>query len=84
MKRVRPAIETSISFLMRRVSKSDVDDWWKLKRVLAYLKKTIDDVRVIGATSLTQILTWIDASFEVHGLKNKIATNPVSLCFQEH
>ena len=47
MKRVRPDIETSISFLMRRVSKSDVDDWWKLKRVLAYLKNTIDDVRVI-------------------------------------
>ena len=66
MKRVRPDIETSISFLMRRVSKSAVDDWWKLKRVLAYLKNTIDDVRVIGATSLTQILTWIDASFAVH------------------
>ena len=66
MKRVRPDIETSISFLMRRVSKSDVDDWGKLKRVLAYLKNTIDDVRVIGATSLTQILTWIDASFAVH------------------
>ena len=47
MKRVRPDIETSISFLMRRVSKSDVDDWGKLKRVLAYLKNTIDDVRVI-------------------------------------
>jgi len=29
-------------------------------------KNTIDDVRVIVATSLTQILTWIDASFAVH------------------
>ena len=66
MKRVRPDIETAISFLMRRVSKSDVDDWWKLKRVLAYLKNTIDDVRVVGATSLTEILSWIDASFAVH------------------
>ncbi len=27
MKHVRPDIETSISFLMRRVSKSDIDDW---------------------------------------------------------
>ena len=66
MKRVRPDIETAISFLMRRVSKSDVDDWWKLKRVLAYLKNTIDDVRIIGASSLTQILTWVDASYAVH------------------
>ena len=66
MKRVRPDIETAISFLMRRVSKSDVDDWWKLKRVLAYLKNSIDDVRVVGATSLTEILSWIDASFAVH------------------
>ena len=66
MKRVRPDIETAISFLMRRVSKSDVDDWWKLKRVLAYLKNTIDDVRIIGASSLTQILTWVDASYAFH------------------
>ena len=51
---------------MRRVSKSDVDDWWKLKRVLAYLKNTIDHVRIIGASSLTQILTLVDASFAVH------------------
>jgi len=71
MKRVRPNIETSISFLMRRVSKSDVDDWWKMKRVLAYLKNTIDDVRMIGATSLIQILTWMDATFAVHSdMKN--------------
>ena len=51
---------------MRRVSKSEDDDWWKLKRLLACLKNTVDDVRVIGKTSLTQILTWIDASFAVH------------------
>ena len=33
MKLIRLDIEKSISFLMRRVSKRDVDDWWKLKRV---------------------------------------------------
>ena len=57
MKRVRPDIETAISFLMRRVSKSDVDDWWKLKRVLAYLKNTFGDVRIIDTSNLLENLT---------------------------
>ena len=35
MKRARPDLETAVSFLMRRVSKSDLDDWGKLKRVFA-------------------------------------------------
>ena len=66
MKRARPDIETSVSFLMKRVSKSDEEDWKKLKRVLGFLKGTIDDVRVIGASSLTEIMTWIDAAHAVH------------------
>lgn len=66
MKRARPDLETAVSFLMRRVSKSDLDDWDKLKRVLGFLKRTIDDKRRIGAKSLTEVLTWIDASFAVH------------------
>ena len=66
MKRARPDIETSISFLSRRVSKSAEDDWKKLKRVLGWLKCTIDDIRTIGATSLTELYTYIDAAFTVH------------------
>ena len=66
MKRARPDIETSISFLMRRVAKSDKDDWLKLKRVLCFLSRTIDDTRKIGATSLTEIFTWVDAAYAVH------------------
>ena len=66
MKRARPDIETSISFLSRRVSKSADDDWKKLKRVLGWLKRTIDDIRTIGATSLTELYTYIDAAFAVH------------------
>ena len=31
-----------------------------------FLKRTIDDKRRIGAKSLTEVLTWIDASFAVH------------------
>ena len=66
MKRERPDIETTIEFLIKRVSKSDTEDQKKLKRVLGFLKATIDDLRVIGASSLTDIMTWVDASHAVH------------------
>ena len=66
MKRARPDIETAVSFLMRRVSKSDVDDWKKLSRLIGWLKRTKDDVRVIGANSLSKLFTWIDAAYAVH------------------
>ena len=57
MKRARPDLETSIDFLCTRVDKSDEDDWGKLRRVIAYVKSTIDDCRIIGATDLTKIFT---------------------------
>jgi len=62
MQRARSDIETSVSFLMKRVSKSNVDDWKKLRRVIGFLKGTIDERRMIGATSLTEILTFIDSA----------------------
>ena len=66
MKRGRPDIETGISFLMKRVSKSDKDDWGKLRRIVGFLKRTIEDVRIIGATSITEIMTFVDSSYAVH------------------
>ena len=66
MKRSRPDLETTIGFLCTRVAKSDEDDWIKLRRAIAYVKCTIDDVRVIGASSLTDIFTWIDAAYAVN------------------
>ena len=66
IKRARPDIETAISFLMRRVSKSNVDDWKKLSRVVGWLKRTKNDVCVIGADSLSKLFTWIDAAYAVH------------------
>ena len=48
------------------MSKSDKDDWIKLRRVIAYIQCTIDDVRIIGATDLTTIFTWIDAAYAVN------------------
>ena len=64
-KRARPDIETAISFLTTRVDKSDEDDWKKLKRVIQYLKQTIDDVRIIGCENLRSVYTWVDAAYGV-------------------
>ena len=57
MRRARPDLETVISFLCRRVSKSDVGDWEKLKRVLAWVQETIDDKRIIGSETLVYVYT---------------------------
>lgn len=65
-KRSRPDIETAISYLTTRVSKSNERDWLKLKRVLSFLKRTIKDPRIIGAKSLHDLFTWVDASYAVH------------------
>jgi hypothetical protein len=65
-KRVRPDIEPTVAFLTTRVSKSNVDDWQKLKRVLIWLKNTIDEPRIIGASSLKELYTWVDAAYAVH------------------
>ena len=66
MKRARPDLETLLSFLTMRVSKSTVEDWKKLKRGLQFVLCTIDDERTIGATTLSEMFTWIDAAYAVH------------------
>ena len=37
MKRARPDLETAISYSCTRVSKSNLDDWRKLRRVIAFM-----------------------------------------------
>jgi hypothetical protein len=66
MQRSRPDIETAIAFMCSRVSKSTKDDWRKLKRVLQWLYHTVDKPRIIGASSLTELFTWVDAAFAIH------------------
>ena len=65
-KRARPDLETLISFLTTRVTKSDEDDWKKLKRGLIFIQNNIKDKRVIGKKILSEIFTWIDSSYAVH------------------
>ena len=66
MKRARPDLETSVGHLCTRVTKSDEDDWKKLRRIIAWIKCTIVDKRIIEATSFCEIFTWTDASYAVH------------------
>ena len=55
--RGRPDIQLAVAFMCTRVSCSTVQDWGKLKRLLQYLNRTVDDVLVIGADSLTELMT---------------------------
>eukprot|EP00957_Ditylum_brightwellii_P169848 12927765-Ditylum_brightwellii.AAC.1 len=51
---------------MRRVLNSNTGDWDKLLRALGWLKKKKHDIRVVGAQSLTDVYTWINAAYTVH------------------
>jgi hypothetical protein len=61
MKCARPDLETAVSFLMTRVSKSDKDDWCKLKRCLGFIKGTTNNKRIIGAENINDLFVWVDA-----------------------
>ena len=66
IKKARPNIETAVAYIHIRVTKSDVDDWKKLQRVLAWLKTTINYARIILATGFMDLHTWVDAAYAVH------------------
>ena len=65
-KRGRPDLEPYVAYLCTRVSKSTTDDWTKLRRVLQFAKQTVKDKRIIGAKSLTELYTWVDAAYATH------------------
>jgi hypothetical protein len=64
--RARTDILLALSFLCGRVSHPTEQDEKKLQRLLSYLKSTIDLRLRLGADSLNQFITWVDASFAVH------------------
>ena len=65
-KRSRPDVETTVSFLVTRNKAPDKDDWCKLVRAMSWLYQTADDVRIIGADNLHEMLTFIDSAHAVH------------------
>ena len=65
-RRCRLDIQTPIGFLTTRVSCSTEDDWTKLRRVLQYLRGTIDLILTLGADDITKMLSWVDFSYGIH------------------
>ena len=65
-KRIRPDVDPTVAFLTTRVSMCTEQDWKKLLKLIGFLKGTIDDVRIVGASSLQDLYTWIDAAYGVH------------------
>jgi hypothetical protein len=65
-KRCRFDIQTAVAFLCTRVSSPDEDDWKKLKRVLEYLRGTIDLKLYIGVDDISKIKSWVDVAYAVH------------------
>ena len=55
-----------MAYLCTRVSVATTDDWGKLRRLLNFLQCTIDDERIMSATTLKTLFTWVDASYGVH------------------
>ena len=65
-KRARPDILTAIAFLATRVQVSNEDDFKKLKRVLSYLRGTLELPLRLAAKDMNIVETYADASFAVH------------------
>jgi hypothetical protein len=51
---------------MTRVSKSDEDDWQKLKRYLGFVKGTINDKRIMHADNINDLFIWVDVLNAIH------------------
>ena len=64
--RARRDLATATSFLTTRVKSPDEDDWGKLRRVMQYVKGTINMPLILSADSMTLPKWWIDAAYAVH------------------
>ena len=65
-RRCRLDIQTAVGYLTTRVANPNEDDWMKLKRVLQYLRGTIDMKLTLGADDMTKMKSWVDVSYGVH------------------
>ena len=65
-RRCRLEIQTAVSFLTTRVICPTEDNWAKLRRVLQYLRGTIDLILTLGGEDITKMKSWVDVSYGVH------------------
>ena len=56
----------SVGQLYIQVTKSDEDNWKNQRRVIAWIKRTIDYPRKIRATVISNVFIWIDTAYTVH------------------
>ena len=61
-----PDIEPALSYLCTKVSNPTMNDQDKLLQLLDFIKNSLDNKRIIGATSLNKLVTWVDAVFATH------------------
>eukprot|EP00934_Nitzschia_sp_Nitz4_P004202 Nitzschia sp. Nitz4//scaffold466_size5842//986//4399//NITZ4_009198-RA/size5842-processed-gene-0.7-mRNA-1//-1//CDS//3329552510//4192//frame0 len=65
-KRARPDILPAVAFLSTRVRSPDIDDWQKLRKMLAFLNRTVEDVLTLQKDGPGTLQWYIDASYAVH------------------
>jgi len=65
-RRARPDIQVPIAFLCTRAQTPTEQDWFKLIRMLKFLKKTRKDVLTLSAENLSITKWYADAAFAVH------------------
>lgn len=65
-KRARVDIQPVVAFLTTRVKGPNQSDWCKLKRMMNFLKTTINDVMKLSADDTQTIKWFVDAAFAVH------------------
>jgi hypothetical protein len=64
--RARPDLRTAVSFLCKRVSAPDEDDYKKLTRAMRYLQSTVYLKLTLESDGSGIIRWWVDASYAVH------------------
>lgn len=65
-KRARPDILTAVAFLTTRVLNPNIQDWYKLKRLMKYLYGTRNLCLNITTTQPLCLQAYVDASFACH------------------
>jgi len=66
MKLSRPDLEVAVSFLCTHVKAPMEVDWGKLRRVMRFIKHTINNRCITGTDDIPKLEIWIDASHAVH------------------
>jgi hypothetical protein len=78
--RARMDILLTVVFLCTRVSKSTLEDKNKLRRLLQYIRGTIDLGYILAADDLGNMQSCVDASYAVHGDMKSHTGGVTSFC----